>query len=282
MTLLYLLAQDTQILEEIFSNMLGKGFDLVLQSKILRKELKWSVAFLLSNATDKVTKYTGTATGGGTGTVVVGRPVAHVRAFPWAGLDPSNGDPRGYLADTITKNYSQLIGLLAVNQKYIGPANPTLFGSLQNSFSRNGITLSFVISFKAGYYFKRSTISYTSFFTSWIGHQDYLSRWQKPGDELSTTIPSMLYPASTTRDAFYVGSEAVVEKGDHIRLNDISLSYELTQKVLKKLHINNLQIYMYTNNLGILWRANEYKIDPDFQLVYPQPRTISFGLKAGL
>ena len=39
---------------------------------------------------------------------------------------------------------------------------------------------------------------------------------------------------------------------------------------------------MYTNNLGILWRANEYKIDPDFQLVYPQPRTISFGLKAGL
>jgi hypothetical protein len=40
-----------------------------------------------------------------------------------------------------------------------------------------------------------------------------------------------------------------------------------------------LQVYLYANNLGILWRANKYHLDPDYGSYYPAPRTFSLGFK---
>jgi len=44
-------------------------------------------------------------------------------------------------------------------------------------------------------------------------------------------------------------------------------------------------LYVYANNLGILWRANDQGIDPDFNdngngsRIIPAPKTVSLGFR---
>jgi hypothetical protein len=89
----------------------------------------------------------------------------------------------------------------------------------------------------------------------------------------------MVYPADPSRDQFYQSSEVLVERGDHVRLQDLQLSYTLDRSAHPKLPVQGLRLYLYANNLGILWKANHAGIDPDYISSYPQPRTLALGLK---
>ncbi|MDQ7950135.1 MAG: SusC/RagA family TonB-linked outer membrane protein, partial [Pedobacter sp.] len=119
---------------------------------------------------------------------------------------------------------------------------------------------------------------YSNLFSTRVGHSDYALRWQKPGDELTTNVPSMVYPAVNNRDAFYRGSEATIVKGDVIRLKYINLSYTLDRETIKKLPFAQLQIFAVANNLGTLWTANKLGIDPDFE-DFPPSKSFAFGIK---
>jgi len=158
---------------------------------------------------------------------------------------------------------------------YQGSLTPTWFGSLMNEWSYKNFTLTAMISGKAGHYFKKPTIQYNGFFAGAAGHGDYALRWKIPGDENFTTVPSLVYPTTAARDNFYASSEAVAERADHIRLEFIRLSYD---RSLKKAAFRSMQIFLHAANLGILWRANDKGIDPDYVTGYPQPKTFTAGL----
>ncbi|MNL19396.1 hypothetical protein D3C87_1405930 [compost metagenome] len=111
------------------------------------------------------------------------------------------------------------------------------------------------------------------------GYSDYVNRWQNPGDEALTSVPSLVYPANSYRETFYQGSEVRILKGDHIRLRDIRLSYDFSS-LLNNKHIR-LSAFAYGQNLAILWRKNKEGIDP--QMItgsYPTPKMYSFGFNA--
>src|SRR5690606_1183819 len=111
------------------------------------------------------------------------------------------------------------------------------------------------------------------------------NRWMEPGDELTTDVPSMAYPAIANRDAFYRFSEVLVERGDYVRLQYVTLSYTLGNRLAKELRLNSLSLQLNINNVGILWRANKNGIDPEYQssgFSMPPSRTISLGLRANL
>jgi hypothetical protein len=165
----------------------------------------------------------------------------------------------------------------------MGSAQPTLFGSFMNTFSYKNLSVSINIIYKAGYVFKRSSINYSQLFNNWNGNVDFVNRWQQPGDEKKTSVPSMpnLNDIDPSRDQFYNQSQAVVVKGDNIRLQDINLSYVITRKDWHAIPVDHIQIYVYGNNLGILWRANKYGLDPNYPTGIPLPPSIAFGVKAG-
>jgi hypothetical protein len=72
-----------------------------------------------------------------------------------------------------------------------------------------------------------------------------------------------------------------VDKGDHVRLQDISISYDLTPCLKKGTPFTSLSVYGYLNNVGILWRANKDGLDPDlYANSLPLPKTYSIGIKA--
>jgi hypothetical protein len=103
-------------------------------------------------------------------------------------------------------------------------------------------------------------------------------RWQKPGDENTTSIPSLPAFADASRDQFYRNSQVLVEKADHIRLQDIRVSYRPDRKVWAQAPFQDMQFYVYLNNIGLLWKANKHGIDPDYYAFSSIPPSMSVAL----
>ncbi|UKJ07144.1 hypothetical protein [Solitalea lacus] len=195
-------------------------------------------------------------------------------------MDPATGDPQGYLPDgTVSKDYAALLSVAPKQLIYHGPARPPFFGSIRNTFSWKNISLSAGLAFRLGYYFHQPSVNYSTLFSTWNGNKDYAQRWQKPGDERITNVPSLVYPANPNRDAFYGGAQSLVAKADHIRLQDLTLSCELSKKNWTVLPLQQLRLYLYANNLGLLWTANQKGTDPESPLL-PAARTIAIGINA--
>lgn len=271
------------------ANMRGSGWDITLNSINIDKQVQWVSSLNFNTNKDRVTSYLLTTRSassylnGGLGiSAVEGRPVYGVYAYAWAGLDKQTGDPLGYLNGQPSKDYNTLLGTAYPidSLKYMGRALPAVFGSFGNTVSYKGLSLAIRLSFKAGYYFLRNSINYSNLFGSRQGHGDFSLRWQNPGDEANTNVPSMIYPAVSRRDQFYNNAEILVEKGDHIRLQYITLDYNL-KTVFKKLPASAVDLYFNINNLGIIWRANKHGIDPDYRdnSILPS-KTFAVGLKA--
>ncbi len=270
------------------ADMKGKGVDIILRSKNINKRFKWHTTFLLSYNTDKLTSYKLQQSSPiwyycdpQFLSPIEGKPLYSIFSFKWMGLDPKTGDPQGLFNKKESTNYSDITNSADISDLlYRGPANPTYFGSLRNNFSYKQLELSFTITYKMGYYFRRNSINYFDLFSNGApGHSDYALRWQNPGDENYTSVPSIIYNSGASRSTFYKYSDVLIEKGDHIRLQDIQLSYQMDKNNTKWLPMNQLRVYIYANNLGILWKANNNGIDPDFISGTPNPRTIAVGLK---
>jgi TonB-dependent starch-binding outer membrane protein SusC len=277
-----------------FANTSTKGIDVTLNALIIPKEFNWNINLLLSYVKEKVTKYEikqyssyylEYGSNGFITSPFEGRPLYAVYSLPWAGLDPITGDPRGYLNKQVSTDYDNIYyNATPEDLVYHGSATPVWFGSFRNNFSYKGITLSANIIYKLGYYMRRQ--SYNGEVPGWQTNTDFINRWQKPGDELNSDIPSMASLAAPySRAAFVAAGEQLVERADHIRLQDISVGYQLPDKLIRRSPFKSLNVYLYMNNIKILWRANKHNLDPDVSGIptivsmFPNPRTISFGLK---
>lgn len=216
--------------------------------------------------------------------LIKGRDPYGIYSLPFAGLDPDNGDPRGYLDGKISKDYLTLLqqSVDTADMIYHGSGLPRYYGFLNNTFSYKRFSLAVNILYEFDFYFKKSTLNYFSLYGSGITHPDFAKRWQKSGDENITTVPSMVYPLySPNRDQFYAGSSVNVLKGDNIRLQYIRLNYDVNKPVFGMKFIQNLQLSLVASELGFIWRANKEKLDPDFGNnlnLYPVPRSFALGV----
>lgn len=265
----------------------GHGIDLNLTSHNLDGRFKWYTSLLFSYVVDKVTNYGSTQNVSDYltylgGFPLQGKPQYAVYSYRWAGLDPQNGNPRGYLNGAVSEDYSAIIsGATTANIQYNGPARPTKFGSLRNTFSIGAVSLSANISYRFGYYFRKSSVNYIDVLNGIGSSGDYADRWQQPGDESHTNVPSLPAIADNNRDNFYLYSSALVAKADNIRLQEVTLSYDLNKSQFKSLPFSSIRFYLYMNNVGLIWKAAKGNIDPDYATsVYPPVKTLSLGLKA--
>lgn len=273
------------------ANMKGNGVDLMLNFKILQGDFSWSSTLLYNYNASKTTRYydknfqnlTNLLGDGHYISPIVGKPLYAIAAYKWGGLD-SAGNPRGFLNGQLSTDYNAMFsealdkGLSNSSIVYVGSAIPTSFGSLINTFSYKGFELSVNLSYKFGYYFVKPTLSYYGLVNSGTGNKEFANRWQQPGDEHKTNVPSFIYPVDGQRDAFYSASEINVLKGGHIRLQYINLSYPINK--IGKLLLGQVQVYCNVANLGIIWRANREKLDPDSPGTVPLPKSFAFGLRA--
>lgn len=277
------------------AGMSGKGVDFSLNTINLNRGLRWSSEFNFSQVSNKVTKVLGNGLlpgaedmVSGEGAVIdprVGITPYAIFSYKWAGLDPVTGDPRGYLGKVPSKDYVALSIQRSDTASiiYHGSAIPKVFGTFNNAFNYKGISLLVSISYQLGYYFRKNALSYAMLYNGATTHPDFAKRWKQPGDENTTTIPSQIYPVSNpNRDVFYSYTEVNILKGDNIRLEFVRLGYDLNKSIASKLLLNNAQLFVSVNNLGLLWAANKDKIDPKYDYGnsrYPNPKAVAFGLK---
>ncbi|MFH4968317.1 TonB-dependent receptor [Gaetbulibacter sp. M240] len=160
------------------------------------------------------------------------------------------------------------------DRKILGTPDPNYRVSFQNNFNYKGFNLSiFINSIQGGngYYLGNGSDYLIT------GGTDIERRKNRPAirpywrpDAPTTNSPGMFWPQSQT-------GPLLVDRS-FIRLQDITLSYNLPQTTLKKIGVKNLQFYMSGKNL-VTW-TKWPGWDPEVgNSISPIMRTYIFGIK---
>jgi TonB-linked SusC/RagA family outer membrane protein len=281
-------------------NLRNKGIEISLHSINLQSEnFNWSTNFVFSYNNNKLLSYTNPSAITLTDTYrlgtsyVVGYGTPSLFAYKFAGLD-NLGDPQIQLANgTITKKPN---AATANDLVYMGTTLPVFNGGLTNTFRYQRISLAANMIYSLGAVMRRDVNTfYTGRLTGGGGFtgnisSDFANRWKTPGDEAITNIPSYVANQGTSFSRrnvlYYEDADINVVSASYIKLRDITLSYNLSPKILQVLKIESLNLFVQTGNF-MIWKANKYDIDPEYnsattgtRALPPYGHTYSVGLNA--
>jgi hypothetical protein len=241
------------------------------------KNFSWSTNLIFSYNQNKLDKYTAlqaymlTDTYRLTSENIVGYSSTPLFAYRFAGLD-NLGDPLIKLADgTLTKSFNSA---KAEDLVYMGTRTPKINGGLTNTLTYKGFALSANMVYNFGAVMRRDVNQfYTGRLTGSEGgfsgniSPEFLARWQNPGDELSTNIPSYVADPSDNfrrNTDYYTLADINVVNASYIKLKEVTLSYKISERTLHFLKISSASLFVQTGNY-MIWKANKYNIDPEFQ-----------------
>ena len=177
---------------------------------------------------------------------------------------------------------------------YVGTSTPKSNLSFTNMFMWKGFSLSFMITGRFGYYVLRgdalaplnlSAASYSkqldeSFrvYDKGYGNQTFYSALPLYNDD-NYDIYKKEYGYAYTVNINSILTNYYI-KGNHIRLNEIYLGYDLPKALLDRQGVfSRVNVYAQASHLGLIWSANK-DMDPDYTVgnVKPMP-LFTFGLK---
>jgi len=195
---------------------------------------------------------------------VQGEEIGALISYKWAGLS-ADGSPQIYdETGAIIDANTTLTDANATTVR--GSRTPKYFGSFDTSITYKDLTLGVFLTTKLGHKFRKPTVNYSNT----VVHQDIQNRWQETGDEVFTDIPR--YPTVneatnteffTNYNRYYRLSDALIVDASYIRIKDLYLKYKLNKNVLDKMSLNSVEFIAQLRNIGFLWLANDYDIDPD-------------------
>jgi hypothetical protein len=146
----------------------------------------------------------------------------------------------------------------------ISSALPTVSGGFSNTFAYKGLSLSVLLTYQGG----NTIYNRTRFFVDHDGAntginfmelQDGWSRWEQPGD--IATHPVL--EKGDTDNAHFTSSR-FVEKGDYLRVRNITLAYNLPQSWVSKLGMRDASLSIGIDNF---FTFTEFSgMDPDIDI----------------
>lgn len=268
-------------------DMTNKGVEISLHTTNMRTEnFSWNTSLVAGYNENKIIKHL-SATPITTasqkiphagGQFLEGYPAFSMFAYDFVGLD-NQGDPQIRLNDgTITKTPGVA---LAKDVKYMGTILPKWTGGFSNMFRYKNFQLSANAVYSLGYIMRRSTRWMFGGQLRTNVSKDFLKRWKTEGDEAHTNIPSYEVSAATSLgrrslDYFTYGDVNVLS-ASYIKLRDITFSYYLPEAIVSKVRAQSISFRAQLSNV-MLWKANKYGIDPEFQSIMPlNQKTITLG-----
>lgn len=243
---------------------------------------------------------------------VVGRPIGSYSVLKPVGYSPEGyvllGGKDGSREPILDEESSHMMDFVTPREGqtlddnnwayYLGAAEPKSTLSFSNMFSWKGLTFSFMLTGQFGYYVmtsysdsfspdSRNLAAYSdrldnAFDVYDDGYVNQMSYSELPlyNDANKTNFESGRGYSSTIGVAMYFRNSFI--KGDHIRLNEVFLGYDLPQSLLSKQGVFScINVYAQASNLGLIWSANG-KMDPNYPLGSLKPMPVfTFGLKLG-
>lgn len=250
------------------------GLEFSLSTKnISQKIFSWTTSINFSIPRNKLVSFQGLSTSSYANIYVQGKSLNLINAYHLLGVDPASGV---YQFKDVNGD-----GLMDVND-YEANYNldPKFYGGLSNSFQYRGWKLNIFLEFKKqmGYSFNNYPIYSFTPGGMYNLPKITLSRWKMPGDAASIQQFTQTYtPAFDAQYNFSI-SDGRLSDASYIRLKNVSLSYNLSEKLSKKINLLSASIYLLGQNLLTL---TKYKgSDPETQnlFVLPPLKTITAGI----
>lgn len=266
----------------------NSGVEVVVNSiNVDRRSFKWTTSFNITRQRNKLVAYPSieSSTIAKIHHYELGQPIGLPSVYKFIGVDPTsgnyqfsdvNGNPLGGNAD------ASLYQRISVN------TNPSFYSGLFNSISYKNITFDFLVQFvkQVGrnylYNFPQSPGQFTSG-GGILSNQpvDIIEarRWKKAGD---ISVIGKFQDELSTGYNEAVQSDAAYSDASYIRLKNISLSVDLTTRMIQRMRLQGLRIYLHGQNLVTV--TNYRGLDPENQSVtsLPMMRVVTVGIQASL
>lgn len=222
--------------------------------------------------------------------------------FKYWGVNPANGNPVYYKTDGSlvqgnidTQAYrvfdpnnpadiSVASSLSTSDKSILGSVLPTYFGALNSNMRYKDFDLGFMFRFSGGNKIHNSTRRDALTMNFNNNGTEILGRWQSaanPGDGWTPRLRD-------DRETFINLNQAstrFVEDGDYIKLDNVTLGYNLPKPVLDRIGLDKLRLFVQGQNLLII---TDYKgLDPEMEINgidlngTPRSRIFTLGLNVG-
>ena len=209
---------------------------------------------------------------------VVGRSMYSFYLPDYYGVNPANGEALWVTEDgSLSNNYAD------ARKYYAGSPEPKLIGGFNTTLAWKGLSLSAFFEYKVGNYVcilnEHSYLNSDGAQMSMNQMASSLNYWKNPGD---TGVNPKPIAGNATNSATAL-SDRWLERGDYLRIKDVTLSYSLPQVALKKMHIKGLRFYVSGLNLYCFNDVNFW--DPEMGVtgtgagVYPLTKSFVGGVE---
>lgn len=256
------------------ANVENKGWEFILNAKLFNENIfKWSIKTSVAINRNKLLSYPNFSESPFRNRLEVGKPLNIVKLLHYTGVDPQNGL---YTFEDIDHNGSVTVNLAAASDdRYSVNLTPKFDGGFTSYFNYRNFDLSMF------FYFRKqlgTNILASSQIPGTINNQsvDVLNHWQKIGDY--SPLGFFTTRSTLNNNRFYSFSDARITDASFIRLQNLSLTYKLPEKILNKVKMTGFKVYVQGENLFVI--TNYKGIDPEVQSLgaMPRPRIVTAGL----
>lgn len=266
----------------------NRGFEFSINTlNIERDDFKWDSGFNISFNKNEITSLVDSdvlvgSIAGGRGEASLireGEPLGVLYGYRYGGVDPQSGN-----AFYLDNNGDSTFTPSANDRTIIGDANPDFTYSFTNTLSYKGFGLLVYMQGSQGNDMLNATRIETEGMVDPKNQSlAVLNRWRQPGD--ITDIPRSSFGNSDNSRV----STRFIEDASYLRIKAVTFSYSFSNKILDKLNLSGLKLYVTGENLLTITDYSGF--DPEVNAfggsntvrgidfgTYPQARTTLFGL----
>lgn len=263
----------------------NKGIELQISSvNIKNNKFSWTTDFNISHTRNKIIDIglydeNGNPTDNIANSWFIGEPIGVIYSYVFDGIWQESDDiansymPEAKPGDIKIKDTNEDGKITPDDKQIIGKNSPNFIAGISNTFTYGNWSLSFYINGVQG--ITRWTEYMNPYFDGSVNIRK--REWWTPENPINT------YPANRSdSNPYNVGYFGKPNDASYVRLNDLTLSYNLPASLLNKWGVNKLQLYVNAKNLVTL--TNYVGLDPEISSDFsvPMTRSVLFGLRFNL
>lgn len=234
-----------------------------------------------------------------------GEAVNALWGYKYAGVNAKNGNPMYYKKDgsivqgNITNSVyyvynpndpgelDERLNLVEEDKVILGNSLPTWFGGWDNTFTYKNFDLNVFVRFSGGN--KIANVTRRDMLDQGFTNSstEILDRWQSEANPGNGDVPKLWYGKGGFINRTGEGTSRWIEDGDFLKLQNLSIGYNLPKSISSILWIEKARIYIQAQNLATFTKYTG--LDPEGYTVVPgvdwngnpQQRTFLIGLNIG-
>ncbi|WP_312331964.1 SusC/RagA family TonB-linked outer membrane protein [Sphingobacterium sp.] len=197
----------------------------------------------------------------------------------WAGVDPNTGEEGFYTPTGDVVNRTEIRAMGQSAYQLLGNTMPDFQGSLINNLGWKGFQLTLNLQYNLGgnkfvattYLRDGNSLSNSNMSVN------LLDRWQQVGD--ITAVPKLNSSSPVNNSSRYLYSTT------YIKLSNVSLSYRLADRLMKRIGIGQTALSFNVTNV-FYWFKDKSPAGRngirEYRFIYPETRNFSIGLRTTL